>query len=38
VLASPAAAKFARGAWIERDVVGSDHCPAGIELDAGVVG
>jgi exodeoxyribonuclease III len=38
VLASPAAAKFARGAWIERDVLGSDHCPAGIELDAGVVG
>jgi exodeoxyribonuclease-3 len=38
VLASPAAAKFARGAWIEPDTHGSDHCPAGVELDASVLG
>jgi exodeoxyribonuclease-3 len=37
VLASPPAAKFARGAWIERDTLGSDHCPAGVELDASVL-
>ena len=38
VLASPSAAKFARGAWIEPHVRGSDHCPAGVELDADVLG
>lgn len=38
MLASPSAAKFARGAWIEPQVRGSDHCPAGIELDADVLG
>jgi exodeoxyribonuclease-3 len=37
-LASPAAMRFARGAWIERDVCGSDHCPAGVTLDAAVLG
>ncbi|RIL08138.1 MAG: exodeoxyribonuclease III [Proteobacteria bacterium] len=37
VLASPAAMKFATGAWIEPHVRGSDHCPAGVELDAAVV-
>jgi len=36
-LASPAAAKFATGAWIEPDVHGSDHCPAGVELDRRVL-
>ena len=29
VLASPPAMKFVRGAFIERDVVGSDHVPVG---------
>ena len=38
VLASPAAAKFARGAWLEPTTRGSDHCPAGVELDVGVLG
>jgi len=38
VLASPAAMRFARGAWIERDVRGSDHCPVGLELDRAVLG
>jgi exodeoxyribonuclease-3 len=37
VLASPAAMRFARGAWIEPDVRGSDHCPVGVELDRAVL-
>jgi exodeoxyribonuclease-3 len=36
VLASPAAMRFARDAWIEPDVLGSDHCPAGVALDPAV--
>lgn len=37
-LASPAAMRFARGAWLEPRTRGSDHCPAGVELDAGILG
>jgi exodeoxyribonuclease III len=37
VLASPAAAAFVRDAFIECDVMGSDHCPVGVELDPGVL-
>jgi exodeoxyribonuclease-3 len=38
VLASPAAMRFVRGAFIHPDVRGSDHCPTGIELDPAVLG
>jgi exodeoxyribonuclease III len=37
-LASPAALPFVRGAFLWPRVRGSDHCPAGLELDPGVVG
>jgi exodeoxyribonuclease-3 len=37
-LASPAAMRFARGAWLEPQVGGSDHCPAGVALDSAVLG
>jgi exodeoxyribonuclease-3 len=37
VLASPTAMRFARGAWIEPKTLGSDHCPAGVEMDAGIL-
>ncbi|HYB12863.1 MAG TPA: exodeoxyribonuclease III [Myxococcota bacterium] len=33
VLASPAALPFVRGAFIDSQVKGSDHCPVGVELD-----
>jgi exodeoxyribonuclease-3 len=38
VLASPAAMKFVRGAFIHPDVMGSDHCPLGVDLDPAVFG
>ena len=38
VLASPAAMKFVRGAFIRKDVVGSDHVPVGVEVDPGIFG
>jgi exodeoxyribonuclease-3 len=38
VFASPAAMKFVRGAFIEPDVMGSDHCPIGIDMDPAVFG
>jgi exodeoxyribonuclease-3 len=38
VLASPAAARFARGAFHQPEVRGSDHCPVVVELDPGVTG
>lgn len=38
VLASPAAARFATGAWIARDVLGSDHCPVGVDFDPALLG
>jgi exodeoxyribonuclease III len=36
VLASPEAMRFVRGAFIERDVLGSDHAPVGVELDPAI--
>ncbi len=38
VLASPAAMKHLRDAFIWPDVQGSDHCPVGVDLDAAVLG
>lgn len=38
VLASPAAMRFAQGAWIAPQVRGSDHCPVGVDLDPAVLG
>jgi exodeoxyribonuclease-3 len=37
VLASPAAARHLRGAFILPDVTGSDHCPTGVEIDPAVI-
>ena len=37
VLASPAAMRFARAAFHQPGVRGSDHCPVGVELDPAVV-
>jgi exodeoxyribonuclease-3 len=38
VLASPAAMKFVKGAFIHPDVMGSDHCPVGIDVDPAIFG
>jgi exodeoxyribonuclease-3 len=38
VLASPAAMKFVRGAFIHPDTKGSDHCPVGVDLDPAIFG
>ena len=38
VLASPAALRFVRNAFILPDVRGSDHCPVGVDLDPAVLG
>ncbi len=38
VLASPAAMEHVTGAFIHADVMGSDHCPIGVDLDDAVVG
>ena len=38
VFASPAAMKFVRGAFIEPDVMGSDHCPIGVDVDPAIFG
>jgi exodeoxyribonuclease-3 len=38
VLASPGAVPHLRGAFIQRHVLGSDHCPVGVELDDAVIG
>ncbi|MGI9590446.1 MAG: exodeoxyribonuclease III [Myxococcota bacterium] len=38
VLASPAAMRFVRDAFILRRVQGSDHCPVGVEVDPGIYG
>ena len=38
VLASPAAWRFVRGAFLWPRVRGSDHCPAGVDLDAAILG
>jgi exodeoxyribonuclease-3 len=36
VLASPAAMRFVRRAFIQPEVTGSDHCPVGVDLDPAV--
>jgi len=38
VLASPAAAKYLRRAFIQPEVRGSDHCPVGVDLDPAILG
>ena len=38
VFASPAAMKFVRGAFIHPHVMGSDHCPIGIDVDPAIFG
>jgi len=38
VLASPAAMKFVRRAFIQPDVMGSDHCPIGVDVDPAIFG
>jgi exodeoxyribonuclease-3 len=37
VLACPAAMQHVRAAWLEPHVQGSDHCPAGVEVDAEIL-
>jgi exodeoxyribonuclease-3 len=38
VLASPAAMKFVTGGFVQPQVVGSDHCPVGVQLDPAAFG
>jgi exodeoxyribonuclease-3 len=38
VLASPAAMRFVRNAMIYPEVMGSDHCPIGVEVEPGIFG
>ena len=38
VLASPAAMRFVKGAFVLPQVRGSDHCPTGVEVDDAVLG
>ena len=38
VLASPAAMKFVDAAFIQPEVMGSDHCPLGVDVDPGIFG
>jgi exodeoxyribonuclease III len=38
VLASPAAAAHLRGAFIHAHVLGSDHCPVGVDVDDAITG
>lgn len=38
VLASPAAMKYVKSAFIQSKVTGSDHCPVGVDLDPSVLG
>jgi len=38
VLASPAAMKFVRAAFIKPNVKGSDHCPIGVDVDPAIFG
>ena len=37
-LASPAAMRFVRGAFLCPEVAGSDHCPLGLDLDPAIFG
>jgi exodeoxyribonuclease-3 len=36
IFVSPSARPFVRGAFIEKDVKGSDHCPVGVDLDRAI--
>jgi exodeoxyribonuclease-3 len=38
VLASPGAARHVKGAFIQCEVKGSDHCPVGVDVDEAIVG
>jgi exodeoxyribonuclease-3 len=38
VLASPAAMRHVRGAFISSKVTGSDHCPVGVDVDPAIFG
>ena len=38
VLASPGALPYLREAWVASDVMGSDHCPVGVDLDPAIIG
>ena len=38
VLAAPEAMPFVRGAFIQRDVRGSDHAPVGVDVDSAIFG
>lgn len=38
VLASPGAMTHLKAAFVDADVLGSDHCPVGVELDRAVLG
>ena len=38
VLASPGAMPFLRDAFIHSDVMGSDHCPVGVDVDPAILG
>ena len=38
VLASPSAMPFVRGAFLKPEVTGSDHCPAGVDVDPAIFG
>jgi exodeoxyribonuclease-3 len=38
VLASPEAMRFVRAGFIQRDVLGSDHAPVGVDVEAGIFG
>lgn len=37
VLASPGAQRFLKGAFVHSDVMGSDHCPIGVDVDAAIL-
>jgi len=38
VMATPAAMKYVRGAFIWPEVQGSDHCPIGVAVDPAILG
>jgi exodeoxyribonuclease-3 len=38
VLASPAAMRYVADAFIQPEVMGSDHCPVGVDVDPGIFG
>ena len=38
VLASPAAMRYVADAFIQPEVMGSDHCPVGVDVDRGIFG